>query len=102
MILLINLTLVLKDRIVYIFRETQTDESDVEGDTEASDSQEPSIQDQLELILKMQELESSKRETTAALEEARAVKAQAHKDNNNNNTSYIAHVTMISALRIKI
>lgn len=85
MILLINLTLVLKDRILYIFRETGTDESDVEGDTEASDSQEPSIQDhlealKLELMLKTQELENSKRETTAALEEARAVKAQAHKD----------------------
>ena len=57
----------------------------MEGDTEASDSQEPSIQDhlealKLELMLKTQELENSKRETTAALEEARAVKAQAHKD----------------------
>ena len=85
MILLINLTLALKDRILYIFRETQTDESDVEGDTEASDSQEPSIPDQLEalkleLMLKTQELENSKRETTAALEEARAFKAQADKD----------------------
>lgn len=50
MILLINLTLVLKDRTLYIFRETGTDESDVEGDTEASDSQEPSIQDHLEAL----------------------------------------------------
>lgn len=55
------------------------------GDTKASESLEPPIQDQLEslkveLLQRMQELENSKRETTAALEEARAVKMQAEKD----------------------
>ena len=79
--------MVLKDsfKMHYFFRETQTDESDMEGDTEASESLEPPIQDQLEalkleLLQKMQELVNSKRETTAALEEARAVKVQAEKD----------------------
>lgn len=55
------------------------------GDTKASESLEPPIQDQLEslkveLLQRMQELENSKRETTAALEEAKAVKMQAEKD----------------------
>ena len=77
--------MVLKDRMHYFFRETQTNESDMEGDTEASESLEPPIQDQLEslkleLLQKTQELVNSKRETTAALEEARAVKVQAEKD----------------------
>ena len=77
--------MVLKDRMHYFFRETQTDESDMEGDTEASESLEPPIQDQLEalkleLLQKTQELVNSKRETTAALEEDRAVKVQAEKD----------------------
>ena len=63
----------------YFFRETQTNENDMVGDTKASESLKPPIQDQLE-SLKVQLLENSKRETTAALEEARAVKMQAEKD----------------------
>ena len=57
----------------------------MERDTEASESLEPLIQNQsealkLELLQKTQELENSKRKTTAALEEARAVRVQAEKD----------------------
>lgn len=80
-----NLTLVVMDRILYSFRETQTNESDMVGDTEASDSQESPIQDKLEalkleLSQRSEELENSKRETTAAVEDDRAVKVQADKD----------------------
>ena len=61
-------------------RETQTDESDIEGDAEASESQDQLKALKSELLQKTQELENSKRETAAALQEARAFKVQAEKD----------------------
>ena len=44
------MTEVLKNRMHYFFRGTQTDESDMEGDIKASESSEPPIQDQLEAL----------------------------------------------------
>lgn len=63
------------------FRETQTDESDMEeSGTEAAP--EPTLQEKLEalrleLFQKEQELEKSKQETASVLEEMKEFKAQA-------------------------